>query len=87
MRPGQIVFTRTPMALRSRAAGTVIPMMPPLEAEYAIWPVCPSRPAIEAVLMMTPRCPSWSAGSVFAMAAAAMRIRLNVPIRLMLMTF
>ena len=36
--PGQMVFTRTPMAARSRAAGTVIPMMPPLDAEYATWP-------------------------------------------------
>ena len=85
--PGQIVFTRIPMAPRSRAAGTVIAMMPPLDAEYAIWPVWPSRPAIEAVLMTTPRCPSLSAGGVFAMAAAAMRMRLKVPIRLMLMTF
>ena len=37
--------------------------------------------------MMTPRCPSTSAGSVLAMAAAAIRIRLKVPIRLTAMTF
>ena len=36
--------------------------------------------------MTTPRCPSASAGSVLAIAAAAIRIRLNVPIRLMSMT-
>ena len=37
--------------------------------------------------MITPRWPSASAGSVLAMAAAAMRITLNVPIRLTAMTF
>ena len=36
--------------------------------------------------MTTPRWPSASAGSVLAMAAAPIRIRLNVPIRLMSMT-
>src|ERR1022692_2948039 len=36
--------------------------------------------------MITPRSPSASAASVFAMAAAAIRIRLNVPIRLTSMT-
>src|SRR6266516_988231 len=83
MMPGQIVLTRTPMTERSLAAGTVIPMLPPLDAEYASWPVWPSIPATDAVLMTTPRCPSSSAGSVRAIAAAAIRIRLNVPIRLM----
>ena len=63
-----------------------MPMMPPLDAEYASWPVWPSRPAIDAVLITTPRCPSASAGSVRAMAAAPMVIRLKVPIRLMSMT-
>jgi hypothetical protein len=33
MTPGQMVFTRTPMTERSRAAGTVMPMIPPLDAE------------------------------------------------------
>src|SRR6266516_2850641 len=83
MMPGQIVLTRTPMTERSLAAGTVIPMIPPFDAEYASWPVWPSIPATDAVLMTTPRCPSASAGSVRAIAAAAIRIRLNVPIRLM----
>jgi len=57
-----------------------------LEAEYAIWPVWPSMPATEEVLTMTPRCPSASAGSVLAMAEAAMRITLKVPTRLTAMT-
>jgi len=35
---------------------------------------------------MTPRCPSASAGSVLAMAEAAMRITLKVPTRLTAMT-
>src|SRR6266516_7140913 len=83
MMPGQIVLTRTPMTERSLAAGTVIPMLPPLDAEYASWPVWPSIPATDAVLMTTPRCPSASTGSVRAIAPAAIRIRLNVPIRLM----
>ena len=33
MMAGASVLTRTPMAPRSRAAGTVMPMMPPLDAE------------------------------------------------------
>ena len=40
--------------------------------------------AMEAVLMITPRSPS-SPGAFFAMAAAARRITLKVPTRLMLM--
>ena len=36
--------------------------------------------------MTTPWSPSSSAAAVWLMAAAAMRITLNVPIRLMLMT-
>src|ERR687896_1420878 len=87
MMPGQIVLTRTPITDRSRAAGTVMPTMPPLDAEYASWPVWPSRAATDAVLITTPRWPSPSAGSVLAIAAAPMRIRLNVPIRLTVMTF
>src|ERR1017187_3710001 len=43
-------------------------------------------PAMDAVLMTTPRRPSASTGSVRAMAAAPIRIRLNVPIRLTSMT-
>src|ERR1700733_3922124 len=44
-------------------------------------------PATEAVLMTTPRCPSASAASVLAIAAAPIRMRLNVPIRLTSITF
>jgi hypothetical protein len=33
MMPGQMVLTRTPIAARSLAAGTVMPMIPPLDAE------------------------------------------------------
>src|SRR5574341_1504480 len=41
-RPGAIVHTRMPLRDRSRAMGSVMPTTPPLEAEYAAWPICPS---------------------------------------------
>src|SRR5215469_5337647 len=44
-------------------------------------------PATDDVLMTTPRCPSASAGAVSAIAAAAIRIRLKVPVRLTAITF
>ena len=58
--------------------------MPPLDAEYAAWPIWPSNAATEAVLTITPRPPS--TGSVAAIAAAARRITLKVPIRLISIT-
>lgn len=36
--PGAMVITRMPMGARSRAMGSVMPTMPPLEAEYAACP-------------------------------------------------
>ena len=45
--PGAIVTTRTPIAARSRAAGSVMPTMPPFAAEYAAWPILPSKAAID----------------------------------------
>ena len=41
MMPGAMVLTRMPNCARSRAAGTVMPCTPPLDAEYAIWPIWP----------------------------------------------
>jgi hypothetical protein len=40
--PGAIVMLRMPLRARSRAIGRVMPTTPPLEAEYAAWPICPS---------------------------------------------
>ena len=37
--------------------GSVMPTMPPFDAEYAAWPICPSKAATDAVLTMTPRSP------------------------------
>src|ERR671910_1098344 len=53
-RPGAIVQTRTRADARSRAAGSVMPTTPPLEAEYASWPIWPSYAAIDAVITITP---------------------------------
>ena len=86
MMPGAMVLTRMPNCARSRAAGTVMPCTPPLEAEYAIWPIWPSNAATEAVLMTTPRWPDSSTVSVLAIASAARRITLKVPSRLTVMT-
>ena len=36
--PGATVMTRICEDARSRAMGSVMPTMPPLEAEYAAWP-------------------------------------------------
>ncbi len=36
--PGAMVTTRIPIGARSRAIGSVIPTIPPLDAEYAAWP-------------------------------------------------
>src|SRR5579863_235703 len=37
--PGAMVITRTPLEESSRATGSVRPTTPPLEAEYATWPI------------------------------------------------
>ncbi len=86
MMPGAIVITRMPEDASSRAAGRVRPTTPPLDEEYAACPIWPSNAATEAVLITTPRWLSSSAG-VLAMASAASRSTLNVPIRLTSMTF
>ncbi len=62
-----------------------MPTTPPLDAEYAAWPIWPSNAATDAVLTMTPR--SSPSGSVLAMRSAASRSTLNVPIRLTSTTF
>ena len=64
--PGAIVTQRIFDTARSRAIGSVIPTMPPLEAEYAAWPIWPSKAATEAVLTITPR--SSPSGSLLDMA-------------------
>ena len=84
--PGAMVITRIPKRASSRAAGKVRLAIAPLEAAYAAWPICPSNAATEAVLMITPRSPSAFA-SVSAIAAAARRNRLKLPIRLTLITW
>ena len=78
--PGAMVTTRIRSRDRSRAIGSVMPTTPPLDAEYAAWPIWPSNAATDAVLTMTPR--SSPIGSVLAMRSAPSRITLNVPIRL-----
>src|SRR3954470_20156910 len=85
MIPGAIVHTRMSLSARSRAIGSVMPTTPPFDALYAAWPICPSNAATDAVLTMTPRSPS--TGSVSTIAAAASRITLKVPIRLIRTTF
>jgi hypothetical protein len=55
--------------------------MTALDAEYAACPIWPSNAATDAVFIITPRSPS-PFGVPFAIAAAAKRIMLNVPIRL-----
>src|SRR3954468_15651637 len=85
MMPGAIVQTRINLSARSRAIGNVMPTTPPLEALYAAWPICPSNAATDAVLTITPRSPS--TGSVSTIAAAARRMTLKVPIRLIRTTF
>jgi len=54
-------------------------------AEYAAWPICPSKAATLAVEIITPRSPVGS-GGFFAIASAARRIMLKLPIRLMPIT-
>ena len=78
--PGAMVTTRMPWRERSRAAGRVSPTSPPLEAEYATWPIWPSKAAIEAVLMITPRLPA-SSGALDAIGCEAWRSTSKVPIR------
>src|SRR3954447_13473612 len=85
MIPGAMVQTRISLSARSRAIGNVMPTTPPFDALYAAWPICPSNAATDAVLTMTPRSPS--TGSVSTMAAAASRMTLKVPIRLIRTTF
>ena len=63
-----------------------MPTTPPFDAEYAICPICPSKAATDAVFTIRPRCPWSSTGSVAAMASAASRSTLNVPIRLTVTT-
>ena len=81
--PGAMVTTRMASDARSRAIGSVMPTMPPLDAEYAAWPICPSNAAIDAVLTMTPR--SSPTRSSWLMRSAARRMTLKVPIRLISM--
>ena len=78
--PGAMVATRIARCARSRAALSVIPTMPALDAAYGSWPICPSQAAIEAVSTKTPRSPS--SGSLRAIADAANRSTLYVPMTL-----
>lgn len=80
-----MVTTRIASEARSRAIGNVMPTTPPFDAEYAAWPIWPSKAATDAVFTMTPRSSPSSAFS--AIAVAANRITLNVPIRFTEITF
>ena len=51
------MFTRMPTAARSRATGRVMPTTPPLDDEYAAWPIWPSNAATLAMLTIAPRSP------------------------------
>src|SRR5271169_2704085 len=86
MRPGRMQFARMPTTARSRASGSVSPTTPPLDDEYATWPIWPSSAATEAVFTMAPRQPSPSASWRLIFVAAS-RQTLNVPTRLISMTF
>ena len=84
--PGAIVTTRMPSSRelagdRQRHARRRRPWM----RVYAAWPIWPSKAATDAVLMITPRSPS-AFGAFLAIASAASRSALKVPIRLILMT-
>ena len=63
-----------------------MPTTPPLDAEYAAWPIWPSKAATEARLTIAPRSPDASSGSVRPIAVAAIRMASKVPIRLIAMT-
>ena len=69
-KPGKIVFTLIPSLERSLAIGRVMPTMPPLDAEYAAWPIWPSSAATEAVLTTAPLPPSSVDGSRVIIPAA-----------------
>ena len=84
--PGAIVFSRIADADRSRATGRVMPTTPPLDAEYAAWPIWPSKAATLAMFTIAPRSPSRS-GSSLLISVAASRIASKVPIRLIAITF
>ena len=62
-----------------------MPTTPPLEEEYAAWPIWPSNAATEARLAIAPRQPSAS-GSLRLIAVAARRVTSKVPIRLIAIT-
>ena len=59
--------------------------MPPLDAEYAAWPICPSNAATLAMFTIAPRSPV-SVGSSLLISVAASRIASKVPIRLIAIT-
>src|SRR5688572_24869784 len=80
--PGAMVITRMPKRASSRAMGSVMPFTPAFEAAYAAWPICPSIEATDDVLTITPRSPPAKGGCTLILAAAR-RITLNVPVRLM----
>ena len=52
--PGMTVTTRMLNFPNSRLIGSVMAMMAPLLAEYAVWPCCPSSPATDATFTITP---------------------------------
>ena len=62
-----------------------MPTTPPLEAEYAAWPIWPSNAATLAMLTIAPRSPL-SVGSVREIAVPTRRMQSKVPIRLIAMT-
>ena len=60
--------------------------MPPLDAEYAAWPIWPSKAAALAMLTIAPRSPL-SVGSLREIAVPTRRMQSKVPIRLIAITF
>ena len=60
--------------------------MPPLDAEYAAWPIWPSKAAALDMLTMAPRSPL-SVGSLREIAVPTRRMQSKVPIRLIAITF
>jgi len=79
--PGATVITRMPKRASSRAIGRVMPTTPPLDAEYAAWPIWPSKAATDAVFTITPRSPS-TPGALCWIKAAAALATLKLPTRL-----
>ena len=60
--------------------GRVMPAIPPLEAEYAAWPIWPSKAATEAVLMIAPRTPSLFTGSFNVLRLCVEQMAKNAPL-------